>query len=64
MAAIADHCASVGKDKRGLTNCKACPATVRAECYENSRPTPQGWQAMEDHKQRVLAAIIRERSAI
>ena len=62
MDIIANHCASVGKDKQGPTNCKACPASVRAECYENSRPAPQGWTAIVEHKRRVAAAIINERT--
>ena len=55
---LTKHCNSVGVDKQGLTNCKACPTIIRAECYENNRPTPQGYQSIAEHKHRIATVII------
>lgn len=31
-----EHCASVGADKKGLTNCRNCPGPIRQACTSGS----------------------------
>lgn len=33
---VFEHCASVGADKKGLTNCRNCPVPIRQACTSGS----------------------------
>ena len=48
--ALIDHCNSVGKDKNGLTDCRKCPADVRAECFKQ---VPMTYQALAEKEARM-----------
>lgn len=48
--ALIDHCNSVGKDKHGLTDCRNCPAGVRAECFKQ---VPLTYQAIAEKEERM-----------
>lgn len=54
---ISAHCASVGTDRHGLTLCRDCPVSVRRVCYENGRPVPQGYEALDRHLADLAGAI-------
>lgn len=53
------HCRSIGKDKKGLTNCKACKESIRNVCHSYKYV---GANTFEDIFQRTIdvATAVRE----